>query len=334
MLYLEYFIMKINNLEVHIVMISEDDAGQRVDNFLHARLKSVPKSMIYRIIRKGAVRINKKRIQAKYKLIVGDLVRIPPVRIAQPKATLVSAKLNKVIALDHYVLYEDDQILILNKPSGIAVHGGSGISVSVIEGLRVLRLNTKFLELVHRLDRDTSGVLLIAKRRSALRLLHEQLRTKGMHKDYLALVRGQWPTNQKVVQVPLLKNILYNGKRVVSVNSNGKNSETRFKIKTNYKFATLIKASPITGRTHQIRVHTLHAGHPIAFDDYYGDTVFDRQLINTGLNRLFLHASMLHFEHPTTGKIMRIEAPMDGVLNQCLEKLHHQKRCNRPTEDN
>ncbi len=314
-------IMKTNNQVVQFVTIDDDEAGQRVDNFLLARLKGVPKSMIYRIVRKGEVRVNKGRIKPEYKLSAGDVVRIPPVRVAERQEASVSAKLDKVAALDDCILYEDDYILVLNKPSGTAVHGGSGLSFGVIEGLRVLRPEAKFLELVHRLDRDTSGILLIAKKRSALRALHEQLRLKQMQKDYLALVRGQWQSHCKVVQAPLLKNIQQSGERIVKVNSEGKPSETRFKVEERFANATLVKASPVTGRTHQIRVHTQYAGHPIAFDDRYGDKVFDSQLSATGLNRLFLHASAIKFTHPSTGETLRLEAPMDEQLRYCIKTL-------------
>lgn len=313
--------MKTENPSVQLIPISEDEAGQRIDNFLLKILKGVPKSMIYRIVRKGEVRVNKKRIKPEYKLLAGDEVRVPPVRVAERDEVPVSAKLDKVAALTDCILYEDDHLLILNKPSGTAVHGGSGLSFGVIEGLRALRPEARFLELVHRLDRDTSGVLLVAKKRSALRSLHEQLRMKGMQKDYLALVRGEWQSHCKVVQAPLLKNILQSGERIVRVNAEGKPSETRFKIEERYEFATLIKASPVTGRTHQIRVHAQYAGHPIAFDDRYGDREFDGQLAGTGLNRLFLHAAALRFEHPGTGETMRIEAPLDLKLRNCLKKL-------------
>ncbi|UBH63197.1 23S rRNA pseudouridine(955/2504/2580) synthase RluC [Proteus vulgaris] len=311
--------------QVQFVTIDGDEAGQRIDNFLLARLKGVPKSMIYRIIRKGEVRVNKGRIKPEYKLNAGDSIRIPPVRVAEKEEIAVSPKLDKVSALANCILYEDDHLMLINKPSGTAVHGGSGLSFGVIEGLRALRPEARFLELVHRLDRDTSGVLLIAKKRSALRALHEQLRLKQMQKDYLALVRGQWQSHTKVVQAPLLKNILQSGERVVKVSNEGKPSETRFKVEERFGFATLVKASPVTGRTHQIRIHTLHAGHPIAFDDRYGDRDFDAQLVGTKLNRLFLHASSLTFTHPSTGEQMRIEAPMDTSLRHCLQVLRSQK---------
>jgi len=316
--------MKTITPAVQIIAISADEAGQRIDNFLRTQLKGVPKSMIYRILRKGEVRVNKKRIKPEYKLEAGDEIRIPPVRVAEREEESVSPKLAKVAALSEAIIYEDDHILVLNKPSGTAVHGGSGLSFGVIEGLRALRPEARFLELVHRLDRDTSGILLVAKKRSALRSLHEQLREKGMQKDYLALVRGQWPSHVKSVRAPLLKNILQSGERVVKVSSEGKPSETLFKVEERYAFATLVKASPVTGRTHQIRVHTLHAGHPIAFDDRYGEESFDQQLSATGLNRLFLHAAALKFTHPGTGEVMRVEAPLDEKLKRCLAILRKQ----------
>ncbi|MEQ5204379.1 23S rRNA pseudouridine(955/2504/2580) synthase RluC [Providencia rettgeri] len=311
--------------QVQFIDISDDEAGQRIDNFLLTKLKGVPKSMIYRIIRKGEVRVNKGRIKPEYKLVEGDQVRVPPVRVAERETAPVSAKLDKVAALANCILFEDDVLLVLNKPSGTAVHGGSGLSFGVIEGLRALRPEARFLELVHRLDRDTSGILLVAKKRSALRALHEQLRLKQMQKDYLALVRGNWQSHMKVIQAPLLKNILQSGERVVKVSSEGKPSETRFKVEERFDNATLVKASPVTGRTHQIRVHTLYAGHPIAFDDRYGDKQFDSELAGTGLNRLFLHASALKFTHPKTGEEMRLQAPLDNQLNHCLKILRSRK---------
>ena len=318
--------MKTENPGVQFVAITAENAGQRIDNFLRTQLKGVPKSMIYRILRKGEVRVNKKRVKPEYKLEDGDEVRVPPVRVAEREEQAVSPKLDKVAALESCILYEDDYLLVLNKPSGTAVHGGSGLSFGVIEGLRALRPDARFLELVHRLDRDTSGILLVAQKRSALRSLHEQLREQGMQQDYLALVRGDWPSHLKVVQAPLLKNILQSGERVVRVSAEGKPSETRFKVEERFGLATLVKASPVTGRTHQIRVHTLHGGHPIAFDDRYGDREFDRQLAPTGLARLFLHAAALTFTHPNTGESLRMEAPLDKALKHCLSQLRQQKK--------
>lgn len=251
-------------------------------------------------------------------------MRIPPVRVAEREEEAVSPHLQKVAALADVILYEDDHITVLNKPSGTAVHGGSGLSFGVIEGLRALRPEARFLELVHRLDRDTSGVLLVAKnaRRCVLCMSNY---VKRNAKDYPALVRSQWQSHVKSVQAPLLKNILQSGERIVRVSQEGKPSETRFKVEERYAFATTVRCSPVTGRTHQIRVHTQYAGHPIAFDDRYGDREFDRQLTEagTGLNRLFLHAAALKFTHPGTGEVMRIEAPMDEGLKRCLQKLRN-----------
>ena len=312
---------KIVNPNVQFLTISDDEAGQRIDNYLLNKLKGVPKSLIYRIVRKGEVRINKGRIKPEYKLQAGDILRIPPVRISEKEQPQISNKLNKVNQLENQIIFEDDYLLAINKPSGIAVHGGSGLSFGVIEALRALRPEARFLELVHRLDRDTSGILLIAKKRSVLRHLHEQLRIKIIQKDYLALVRGQWQSHCKVVQAPLLKNELSGGERIVRVSEQGKPSETRFSIEERYIAATLIKASPITGRTHQIRVHTQYAGHPIALDDKYGDAEFDRQMRELGLDRLFLHAFSLCFEHPKTGETLRLNAPLDGKMKNILQKL-------------
>ena len=312
--------MNNTNQGVQFITIDAEQDGQRIDNFLKTQLKGVPKSLIYRILRKGEVRVNKKRIKPEYKLCAGDEIRVPPVRVAEEN-TLPSSKLSSVQALASQIIYEDDVIIVLNKPSGLAVHGGSGLSFGVIEGLRALRPESKFLELVHRLDRDTSGLLLVAKKRSALKHLHEQLRVKTMRKQYLALVRGQWQPHVKVVNAPLLKNILQSGERIVRVNSDGKPSETRFQIVQKFANATLVMASPITGRTHQIRVHTAHAGHPIACDDKYGERAFDEQVKLAGLNRLFLHAYRLTFTHPVTDKDLKLEAPLGKELQAVLDRL-------------
>ena len=312
--------MNSTNQQVRLLVIDAEQEGQRIDNFLKTQLKGVPKSLIYRIVRKGEVRVNKKRIKPEYKLEIGDEVRIPPVRVAEENA-LPSAKLSSIQALEAQILYEDEALIVLNKPSGMAVHGGSGLSFGVIEGLRALRPESRFLELVHRLDRDTSGCLLVAKKRSALRSLHEQLRLKSMRKQYAALVRGQWQNHVKVVNAPLLKNVLQSGERIVRVNPEGKPSETRFRVMMRFAEATLVEASPITGRTHQIRVHTAHAGHPIACDDKYGEAEFDARMRALGLQRLFLHASRVTFVHPGSQKEMSFEAPLDPHLQQLLQVL-------------
>ncbi|MGL6350028.1 MAG: 23S rRNA pseudouridine(955/2504/2580) synthase RluC [Aeromonas sp.] len=306
--------------QVQLLTIEAEHEGQRIDNFLKTQLKGVPKSLIYRILRKGEVRVNKKRIKPEYKLCAGDVIRVPPVRVAE-KNELPSANLGVIQRLESQILFEDEAMIVLNKPSGMAVHGGSGLSFGVIEGLRALRPEARFLELVHRLDRDTSGVLLVAKKRSALRSLHEQLRVKTMRKQYLALVRGQWQAHVKVVNAPLRKNDLQSGERVVRVSADGKPSETRFRIARQFAEATLIECSPITGRTHQIRVHTLHAGHPIACDDKYGEAGFDENMRKQGLKRLFLHAWKLTFTHPADGREMQVEAPLAPELDGFLEKL-------------
>lgn len=303
--------------------VLNDESGQRLDNFLIAQLNKVPKSLVYRIIRKGEVRVNKKRAKPDYKINSGDLIRIPPVKVAE-KAPLPSAKLDKIAQLETHILYEDASLIVVNKPSGLAVHGGSGLNFGLIEGLRALRPNDKNLELVHRIDRDTSGILLVAKKRSVLKLLHEQLRNKEMNKQYLAFVRGQWQKRVRLVEAPLQKNTLQSGERVVRVSAEGKPSQTRFRIYQRYAEGTLIEASPLTGRTHQIRVHCLHAGHPIAKDPKYGDNDFDELMDNKGLTRLFLHAWKLAFKHPETEKSVQFEAPLDDSLNAALSKLTRQ----------
>ncbi|MEZ9317613.1 23S rRNA pseudouridine(955/2504/2580) synthase RluC [Vibrio lentus] len=305
--------------QVQFVDIDEDMAGQRIDNFLRNQLKNIPKSMIYRIVRKGEVRVNKKRIKAEYKLKAGDLVRIPPVTIEEKNEDSVpSTKLNKVSELEQCIIYEDDHMLILNKPSGTAVHGGSGLKFGAIEALRALRPDARFLELVHRIDRDTSGILLIAKKRSALRHLQAQFREKTVQKYYFALVMGEWKNSCKVVNAPLLKNEVNS---IVRVNPNGKASETRFRVLEKFQDATLVQASPITGRTHQIRVHAQYTGHPIAWDDRYGDRRFDAYTGKVGLNRLFLHAANIKFTHPGSEEKMDISAPMEARLEKALTGL-------------
>lgn len=308
--------------QVRLVTIDEDHAGQRIDNFLMTQLKGVPKSMVYRIVRKGEVRVNKKRIKPEYKLQMDDVVRIPPVRVAErDERKAPSAGLNRVSQLKDRIVYEDKHLIVLNKPAGIAVHGGSGVDYGVIEALRVLYPEQKFLELVHRLDKDTSGVLLIAKKRSALKHMHDQLRYKKMQKDYLALVRGSWQAHERVVKAPLLKLTLKSGERIVRVNKEGKPSETRFKIMQHYHGATLVQASPVTGRTHQIRVHCQYAGHPIACDDKYSEQKFDDSMRALGLERLFLHAAQLKFIHPDTEEYMTVKAPLDDNLEATLARL-------------
>jgi 23S rRNA pseudouridine955/2504/2580 synthase len=313
--------MKLESFEKpQIVAVDADNAGQRIDNFLLRILKGVPKSAIYRIVRKGEVRVNKKRIKPEYKILDGDLVRIPPVKVKEVTAQ-VNTKLTKVSELEDRILYEDDVLIIVNKPHGMAVHGGSGLSFGLIEALRALRPQQKFLELVHRLDRDTSGCLAVAKKRSALKHLHEQLRDKTMNKVYHALVRGHWPKHRTKVSAPLQKFTLKSGERMVNVDAQGKPSLTHTNVIQYFSQCTLIEAKPITGRTHQIRVHCKHAGHNIALDDKYGEGEFDKAMKDNGLNRLFLHAHSLSFIHPRTEKEVRFESPKDAQLTNILKKL-------------
>lgn len=311
--------MNIDKTKVQFIEISDDIEGQRIDNFLRNQLKNIPKSMIYRILRKGEVRVNKKRIKPEYKLQAGDLIRIPPMIIPEStKSEAPSTKLARVAVLEKCVIFEDDHFLVLNKPSGTAVHGGSGLHFGAIEAMRALRPDARFLELVHRIDRDTSGILLIAKKRSALRHLQAQFREKTVQKYYFALVMGHWKSTLKKINAPLLKNEVNS---IVRVNANGKPSETRFKLIEQFAEASLIQASPITGRTHQIRVHCQYAGHPLAWDDRYGDPRFDAYTKQVGLERLFLHAANIKFRHPATNELMEISAPLDKQLEQVLFRL-------------
>jgi 23S rRNA pseudouridine955/2504/2580 synthase len=310
-----------NKPKVRFFTIEADESGQRIDNYLVKTLKGVPKSMIYRLLRKGEIRVNKKRTKPEYKIAADDIVRVAPIRISE-KTNTVSTQLNVVANLEAQILYEDEVLLVINKPSGMAVHGGSGLNFGVIEALRALRPNTKMLELVHRLDRDTSGCLIVAKKRSALRNLHEQLRKKSVQKFYHALVKGRWSTKVTKVTEGLKKNDLKSGERVVVVdNINGKESETRFKVLQNYDGATLVRAFPVTGRTHQIRVHCQAKGHPIACDPKYGAEDFDFKMKEIGLKRLFLHAASIEFTHPRTEQRLKVEAPLEKALEHALKQL-------------
>lgn len=305
---------------VQLLEVAPEHAGQRIDNFLLARLKGVPKTLIYRILRKGEVRVNKGRIKPEYKLQAGDIVRVPPLRLAErdEPAPLAQSLLER---LEAAIVYEDKALIVLNKPAGIAVHGGSGLNYGVIEAFRQLRPDAKDIELVHRLDRDTSGLLMIAKKRSMLRHLHEALRGDGVDKRYMALVRGSWPTSKKKVSAPLLKNNLRSGERMVEVNPEGKEALTEFRVLRRFgEFATLVEASPITGRTHQIRVHAKHAGHCIAGDSKYGEDEFTREVRELGGKRLFLHAYQLKIELPD-GQRLELEAAVDDMWGATLERL-------------
>lgn len=304
---------------VRLVDISDDQAGQRVDNFLLARLKGVPKSHIYRLLRKGEVRVNKGRIKPEYRLKAGDTVRIPPVRQAEsaPLPT-PGAGLRQLLA--NSVLYEDSDLLVIDKPAGLAVHGGSGVDLGLIEALRAAR-DEPFLELVHRLDKGTSGCLLVAKKRSALRSLQTQLREGLVKKTYLALVLGGWPKGLETVDAPLLKQNLPSGDNVVRPHVSGKNSVTHFRVLKRYANATLLEVDLETGRTHQIRVHSQMSGYPLVGDDKYGDDDPNRQARRRGLKRMFLHAHRLSFILPACEKRFVIESPLPADLNVYLETL-------------
>ncbi|MFQ5644586.1 MAG: 23S rRNA pseudouridine(955/2504/2580) synthase RluC [Thiogranum sp.] len=301
--------------------ISAEQAGQRIDNFLLRVLKGVPKSRIYRLLRKGEVRVNKGRIRPEYRLQSGDQVRIPPVRVAQPGAAATARPAPGALA--DSILYEDNRLLILNKPAGMAVHGGSGIDYGVIEALRALRPEAPYLELVHRLDRATSGCLMIARRRSELRTLHELLRNGGVEKRYLLLVQGDWGQGPFRIDAPLRKNQLRSGERMVRVDPEGKTALTQFRFLESYPGASLMEAELKTGRTHQIRVHAAHAGHPLAGDEKYGDEAFNRKMRKSGLKRMFLHAHYLAFEDSERGRSIEVSAPLGADLREVVQQLEN-----------
>jgi 23S rRNA pseudouridine955/2504/2580 synthase len=304
--------------QVTTLLIDADQAGQRLDNFLIARLKGVPRSKIYNVIRKGEVRVNKGRIKPEYKLMAGDSVRVPPIRTAEA-GTEAKASHQMMSLLAKSVLFEDDGLLIINKPPGLAVHGGSGITLGLIETLRQMRPEARHLELVHRLDRDTSGCIMVAKKRSYLRHLQAALREKsagagGITKVYQALVVGDWPQRVHQVNAPLLKTEVAGGERIVKVHPEGKPSLTEFKVLKRLKGFTLVEARPITGRTHQIRVHAQYTGCCLAGDEKYGSDVVNSALREQGVKRLFLHASALAFYLPESEALTFVEAPLPPDL--------------------
>jgi 23S rRNA pseudouridine955/2504/2580 synthase len=300
---------------VQQVTVDDEFAGQRLDNFLLRELKGVPKTQVYRIIRSGEVRVNKGRASADTKLAGGDVVRVPPVRMSAPAAPADAAP-----PREFPIVYEDDQLLVVDKPAGTAVHGGSGVSYGVIEQLRRARPDAKFLELVHRLDRETSGLLLLAKKRSALVALQEQFRARETGKTYAALVVGAWPAKLKVIDVPLHKGTNAAGERHVRAveddHADGQRSISLVKVVRSFEGATLLDVTIKTGRTHQIRVHLAHAGHVIVGDDKYGDFALNRRYARgeavpgVRFERMFLHARRLAFDHPSTGARLELEAPL------------------------
>jgi 23S rRNA pseudouridine955/2504/2580 synthase len=309
----------LSKVSVKQVDIGSETAGQRVDNFLLRQCKGVPKSHIYRILRSGEVRINSGRVDATYRLQQGDRVRIPPLRLGTKAASSRPPK------IDLPLLYEDEGLIAANKPAGLAVHGGSGISYGVIEQLRAARPEAKFLELVHRLDRDTSGLLLLAKKRSVLTAMHELIRAGQMDKRYLVLVQGRWPLGKQHVKLKLQRYVTGTGERRVSVDDDGRESHTVFKLERACGAYSLLQAQLKTGRTHQIRVHLAHLGFPITGDDKYGDFDLNRRLAKQGLKRMFLHAWKLAFVHPLSGERLGIEAPLAPELEHFVQSLENDK---------
>ena len=302
-------------VEVKWLTVDEESAGQRLDNFLIRHLKGVPKTHIYRIIRSGEVRVNKGRASADTRIETGDVVRLPPVRISDKVAEKAA---RPAPGREFPLLLEDDALMAIDKPSGVAVHGGSGVSFGVIEQLRQARPLAKLLELVHRLDRETSGILLVAKKRSALKHLQDQFRERETGKTYLALVQGSWPEKLKVIDSALHKFLLPDGERRVKVTSNedpdGMRSITLVKVAERLVDCTLLEVTIKTGRTHQIRVHLASQGHPIAGDDKYGDFEWNKVLQKQGLKRMFLHAWRLQFSHPATGKRVELKSNLPSEL--------------------
>lgn len=306
--------------QVSYLEITAEQVGRRIDNFLHTYFKNVPRSHLYRVLRTGEIRVNKGRVKPTYRLQLGDQLRLPPIHAADDK-TLIKPQSQALHSLTQSILYEDRYLLIIDKPAGMAVHGGSGIHFGVIEALRALYPQTTYLELVHRLDRDTSGCLMIAKKPSMLRALHEALRRGEIQKRYFALVRGHWPLAITQVKAPLHKYVLASGERRVHVSSHGKPSLSQINIKQCFKIATLLDIQPFTGRTHQIRVHTAFSGHPIAGDDKYGHEAFNQQMRGYSLTRLFLHAQQLDIHLPEKNYQLTVSAPLPLTLVQVLQQL-------------
>jgi 23S rRNA pseudouridine955/2504/2580 synthase len=306
--------------QVQLLTISEDEAGQRIDNFLLRVCKGVPQSHIYRVLRSGEVRVNKGRIDQTYRLKDGDVVRVPPIRIAEKASQAV------VPGAEFKILLEDNHLLVIDKPAGVAVHGGSGVSYGVIEQLRAARPDAKFLELVHRLDRDTSGVLLLAKKRSALTNLHEQMRDGVTDKRYLTLVYGDWKNARQHIKLALHKYSTADGERRVRVQEDGQEAHTVFSLLRRYGDYALLEAELKTGRTHQIRVHLSASGFPIVGDDKYGDFTLNKALQKAqgeriAFRRMFLHAHQITFIHPDSGKPVTLKAAMPPECQRFLKSL-------------
>lgn len=305
---------------VRHVDVGAGEEGQRIDNFLLRVLKGVPRSHVYRLLRRGEVRVNGKRAQPEYRLLAGDTVRLPPVRTAMPEAPRTVPAGSRE-ALRNAVVYEDRRILALDKPSGLAAHGGSGLAFGAIEALRALYPDES-LELAHRLDRDTSGVLIVTRDRASLRALHALLREGNVDKRYLALLKGRWTLGRKKVTAPLKTNLLQGGERIVKVHEDGKQAASTFEPAQRFgSRATLVEVGLHTGRTHQIRVHAAFAGHPVAGDDKYGDREFNREMKSLGLRRMYLHARSIAFTWPDTGQSCKVVAPLPAELAAVLERM-------------
>jgi len=302
-----------------LLEVGEEAAGQRIDNYLLRLAKGVPKSHLYRILRSGEVRVNKGRIGADYRLCEGDIVRVPPIRVAASTKSMAPAR-------DFDLVFEDDALIILDNPAGTAVHGGSGVSFGVIEQLRRARPQAKLLELAHRLDRETSGLLIIAKKRTALTRLHDMFRDGAISKRYLALVKGRWLNPTQHVRLPLHKYLTEEGERRVSVAAEGKEAHSIVRLKARWENFSLVEVELKTGRTHQIRVHLSHLGFPIAGDDKYGDFTLNRELQKAGLKRMFLHAATLALRHPLSGEPLSMEAPLPAELCNFVARIEHNEK--------
>ena len=307
----------LSNASAVAVEVDAGSEGQRVDNFLLRVCKGVPRSHIYRVLRTGEVRVNSRRVGATYRLQLGDRVRIPPIRVAP-------ATPRRAPPVELPIVFEDDSLLVVDKPSGIAVHGGSGVSFGVIERLRSARPQARFLELAHRLDRETSGLLMLAKRRTALVALHAALRDGRVRKRYLVLVKGRWRDAERSVDLPLRKSVSASGERRVSVDRSGREALTVFRRVREVPGYTLLEAELKTGRTHQIRVHLAHLGFPIAGDDKYGDFELNRALAKRGLKRMFLHAAELELAHPVTGAALSLTSPLPRELDLFLDAVQRE----------
>ena len=292
--------------------VGEEAAAQRIDNFLLRHLKGVPKSHVYRVLRSGEVRVNSGRVKPEYRLQAGDRVRVPPIRTSQKTITAKPAEFP--------VVHEDAAILVVDKPAGVAVHGGSGVSFGVIESLRAARPEARFLELAHRLDRDTSGLLIVAKKRSALVELHRMLRDGEIEKVYLTVAKGRWEGKAREIRESLHKYVNAQGERRVSVGEAGMAAVTKIRVLKKSPQFSLLEVGLMTGRTHQIRVHLSHAGHPVLGDDKYGDFELNHRLEKAGVRRLFLHAKRLAFSHPLSGQSMQLETPLPGDMRKFVDQ--------------